>query len=231
MPLMPSWFDISTRLLLTFIASVVIGWDREAGGHSAGLRTTILVGMAAAVSMIQANILLPVDGKTAGSFAVLDLMRLPLGILTGVGFIGGGAILRKGDLVTGVTTASTLWIMTVIGLCFGGGQLILASAATGLAWFTIVVLRRVDALVPRTHRARVEYEVETLTDFSPTKTDLEKRGYEVRFEGQNFAENTACLEVSWKSRESSREPECLVAILKEHLKLGRISLIADGDHR
>jgi MgtC family len=52
-------------------------------------------------------------------------MRLPLGILTGVGFIGGGTILKRGDLVTGVTTAATLWLVTVIGLCFGGGQLAL----------------------------------------------------------------------------------------------------------
>ena len=50
------------------------------------------------------------SGKTPESFVVMDLMRLPLGILTGVGFIGGGAILKKGDLVTGVTTAATLWL-------------------------------------------------------------------------------------------------------------------------
>ena len=62
--------------------------------------------------MIPANILLPVNGKTPASFAAMDLMRLPLGILTGVGFIGGGAILKKGDLVNGVTTAATLWLVT-----------------------------------------------------------------------------------------------------------------------
>jgi putative Mg2+ transporter-C (MgtC) family protein len=54
-----------------------------------------------------------------------DLMRLPLGILIGVGFIGGGAILRRDDIVVGVTTAATLWLVTVIGLCLGGGQLAL----------------------------------------------------------------------------------------------------------
>lgn len=69
------------------------------------------------------------SGKTPESFAVMDLMRLPLGILTGVGFIGGGTILKKGDLVTGVTTAATLWLVTVIGLCLGGGQLALVLSA------------------------------------------------------------------------------------------------------
>jgi hypothetical protein len=66
--------------------------------------------LAASIAMIQANILLPLDGKQSGSFAVMDLMRLPLGILTGVGFLGGGAILKKGGSITGLTTAATLWI-------------------------------------------------------------------------------------------------------------------------
>jgi putative Mg2+ transporter-C (MgtC) family protein len=51
-----------------------------------------------------------------------DLMRLPLGILTGVGFIGGGAILRRDDMVVGVTTAATLWLATGIGLCLGAAS-------------------------------------------------------------------------------------------------------------
>jgi putative Mg2+ transporter-C (MgtC) family protein len=121
MPFHPGWSDIAVRLALTMFAGAIIGFNRGARGHAAGFRTTILVGLAASVAMIQANILLPLEGKTPGSFAVMDLMRLPLGILTGVGFIGGGTILKKGDLVTGVTTAATLWLMTVIGLCLGGG--------------------------------------------------------------------------------------------------------------
>lgn len=95
MPLEPTWPDIAIRLALTMLACGAIGLNRGARGHAAGFRTTILVGLAASVAMIQANILLPVDGKTPASFAVMDLMRLPLGILTGVGFIGGGTILKR----------------------------------------------------------------------------------------------------------------------------------------
>src|SRR5262249_50187652 len=128
MPIEPAWAEILVRLLMTLIAGAVIGFNREARGHAAGLRTTILVGLAAALAMIQANVLLTVGGKTSDSFGVMDLMRLPLGILTGVGFIGAGAILRRGDLIIGVTTAATLWIMTVIGLCLGGCQVALGSS-------------------------------------------------------------------------------------------------------
>ena len=58
-------------------------------------------------------------GKLPGSFNTLDPLRLPLGILSGVGFIGAVAILHKVDVVPGVTTTATLWIVTVLGLCFG----------------------------------------------------------------------------------------------------------------
>ncbi len=140
MPLHPTWNDIALRLVLTMLAGAIIGFNRGARGHAAGLRTTILVGLAASVAMIQANILLSVGGKAPDSFGVMDLMRLPLGILTGVGFIGGGAILKRGDLVTGVTTAATLWMMTAIGLCLGGGQLGLGIAATVLGVITLWAL-------------------------------------------------------------------------------------------
>ena len=155
MPLTPDWTDIAVRLALTMLAGAVIGFNRGARGHAAGFRTTILVGLAASVAMIQTNILLPMTGKTSESFAVMDLMRLPLGILTGVGFIGGGTILKKGDLVTGVTTAATLWLMTVIGLCLGGGQLLLGITATVLTVVTLWVLKWIDVMIPREHRARL----------------------------------------------------------------------------
>jgi putative Mg2+ transporter-C (MgtC) family protein len=145
-PLSPSWQEICVRLALTMIAGAIIGFNRGARGHAAGFRTTILVGLAASVAMIQANILLPLAGKTPESFAVMDLMRLPLGVLTGVGFIGGGTILKKGDLVTGVTTAATIWLMTVIGLCLGGGQLALGIATTALAVITLWLLKWIDLI-------------------------------------------------------------------------------------
>jgi len=153
MPLHPSWNDIALRLLLTVIAGGMIGLDRGSRGHAAGLRTTILVGLAASVAMIQANLFLSVGGKAHDSFGVMDLMRLPLGILTGVGFLGGGAILRRGEAVRGLTTAATLWSVTVIGLCFGGGQLGLGSAATGLALLTLSVLKWLEMRILREQRA------------------------------------------------------------------------------
>src|ERR1700684_406534 len=144
MPLILTWHDIALRLALSVAAGGLMGLDRGEHGRPAGLRTTLLVCLAAAVAMVQANLLLVTIGKTPDSFVTLDLMRLPLGILTGMGFIGGGAILRRDNLVVGVTTAATLWFVTVIGLCFGGGQIGLGIAASILALLVLSGLRWFD---------------------------------------------------------------------------------------
>ena len=83
MPLTLTWADVGLRVVLTILAAAAIGYDRDLEGHPAGLRTTILVALAACLSMLQANWLMNSVGKASDSFVVLDLMRLPLGILTG----------------------------------------------------------------------------------------------------------------------------------------------------
>ena len=144
MPVEIHWPAIALRLALTVVAGAALGMDRSHNGHPAGLRTTLLVTLAASVSMIQMNLLIPTNGKPPNSYAVMDLMRLPLGILTGVGFIGAGAIVKKGDMVLGVTTAATLWFATVVGLCLGGGQLILGSVSAVMGYLALTALRWVE---------------------------------------------------------------------------------------
>ncbi|KVV39040.1 magnesium transporter MgtC [Burkholderia territorii] len=144
MPVVLQWNDVLVRIALALLAGGLIGFDRSESGKTAGLRTTILVCLAACMSMLQVNALLLQAGKPQGAFSVLDLMRLPLGILTGMGFIGGGAILHRDGLVSGVTTAATLWFVTVIGLCIGGGQLSLGALGAALALVVVWPLRMVE---------------------------------------------------------------------------------------
>ncbi|WGS54990.1 MgtC/SapB family protein (plasmid) [Paraburkholderia sp. D15] len=166
MPLTLSWLDIAVRLALATIAGALFGINRGESGKVAGLRTTLLVCIAACTAMLQVNALLAQAGKHSDSFAVLDLMRLPLGILSGVGFIGGGVILRKDGFVRGVTTAATLWIVTVVGLCFGGGQLALGMTTSVLGVVTLWFLKSVEERIPRhqTTFLTVEYDSDLLRD-------------------------------------------------------------------
>ncbi len=149
MPLVVTWPDFAARLVVAIVAGALIGLNRGESGNAAGLRTTLLVCLAACLAMLQVNVLLVLHGKPQDSFVMLDLMRLPLGILSGVGFIGAGSILRKDGLVQGVTTAATMWYVTVIGLCAGGGQYVLAIAGTLLGLVVLHTLEHIE------HRLRI----------------------------------------------------------------------------
>jgi putative Mg2+ transporter-C (MgtC) family protein len=180
MPLNISWDDIALRLALTVIAGLLIGYNRTEHGKAAGLRTTVLVCLAASVAMIQMNLLLPTSGRATDSFVMNDLMRLPLGILTGVGFIGGGVILRRDNLIVGVTTAATLWAVTVIGLCLGGGQIALGIAATAIALAALWVLQWIETRLRRERRVRLTVEIDggTLNE-SAIRNMLEAAGLRI----------------------------------------------------
>jgi len=233
MPLHPSWLDIGLRLLLTLLAGAIIGFDRGARGHAAGFRTTILVTLAASVAMIQANLLLPLVGKTPGSFAVMDLMRLPLGILTGVGFIGGGTILRRGDLVTGVTTAATLWLVTVIGLCFGGGQLILGAVTTALAVVTLWMLKWIDARIPREQRARIILTGSAAwTAPNEVAAIFETMGFHARFhemkDGSISDQADYVFELAWQRSEQATPPLEVLKTLDDRYRIKAFEITTEN---
>jgi len=205
MPLEVSWHDIAIRLLLTVAGGALIGMNREERGQAAGLRTTLLVCLAASVSMIQVNLLLDISGKPPSSFAVMDLMRLPLGILSGMGFIGGGVILRKGSIVRGVTTAATLWFVTVMGLCFGGGQISLGLAALGLGLLVLIGLKQLERCLKQNRHATL-----TLVAGQKAPAEIEmtnaivRAGYKITSSSITMGQNAAFMEMSceimWRAR-------------------------------
>jgi putative Mg2+ transporter-C (MgtC) family protein len=172
MPTQLHWTDIVIRLALTILAGVLIGYNRGEHGKAAGLRTTVLVCLAASVTMIQVNLLLPLAGRTPDSFVMNDLFRLPLGILSGMGFIGGGAILRRDDIVVGVTTAATLWFVTVIGLCLGSGLLWLGTVATILGIAVLWGLQWTELQFRQEHRATLALEID---GDGPSERDIRRQ--------------------------------------------------------
>jgi putative Mg2+ transporter-C (MgtC) family protein len=165
------WTDVGLRLGLTIVVAILIGYNRRERGKAAGMRTTLLVCLAASVAMLQVNALLPMAGRPPSSFVMNDLMRLPLGILTGVGFIGGGAILRRGNMVVGLTTAATLWLVTVIGLCLGGGQIELGLLATAIGLFALWALHWIEARLRQQHAARLSIELDAS---GPSELDIRR---------------------------------------------------------
>lgn len=221
MPLTLSWEQIALRVLLAAVASLLIGLNRDEKGHPAGMRTTMLVCLAACLAQLQANILLPTSGKTPSSFSVLDLERLPLGILSGIGFIGAGVIVKKdNNVVSGVTTAATIWFVSVLGLLFGGGQLRLGCAATAVALMILWGLKRVESLIPRQQQGHL------CLAFDATSPGEEQLRKEILRAGCDFTRwcatydppgRLAALECTLKWTERpSREPRTPAAI--QHLR-------------
>lgn len=219
MPLELTWQDMAVRIALAVLAGALIGFNREERSQAAGLRTTVLVCLAACLAMVLANALLGTSGKDPSKFAQIDVMRLPLGVLSGIGFIGAGAIVRRGNVVSGVTTAATIWFMTVVGICFGAGALALGAAATAVGFILLWGLRWADMKMSRKFRAGLT--VCALRGGLPEvelRRAIETTGHRIVFWAVRYEDGAeryeARTELEWRGHESDRgrEPDWLAAL-------------------
>jgi len=124
------------RILLAAGLGGVIGFEREWSHKVAGLRTHALVAIGAALLSIISISAFPKGATTIG----YDPSRIISNIIVGIGFIGGGAILRQGLRVQGITTAATLWVVAAIGIAIGVGFISEALFTTGVVYFVLTVL-------------------------------------------------------------------------------------------
>ena len=123
------------RMLLTLVLAGIIGFQRERSGKPAGLRTHILIGLG------------------AGLFTMVSLyaFQSPIiasGVVSGIGFLGAGAILKTGEgFVTGLTTAASIWVTAAIGLATGSGLYLVAITTTIIALAVLIIHPRVAHLI------------------------------------------------------------------------------------
>ena len=130
------------------VAGFLVGWERESHGRPAGLRTNILACVASAVAMILSDAVFLQTAASVGPGAWRpDPARLGAGILTGIGFLGAGTIMRHDNFVRGVTTAATLWAVAVLGLAFGSGQFLLGTAGLLICLLTLYILPRFEKTI------------------------------------------------------------------------------------
>ena len=137
---------IVVRVVAAALLGGIIGWEREQKGRAAGLKTHILVAVGSALFVL-APYLAGIDGG--------DNTRVMQGIVSGIGFLGAGAILRSrdGSRVEGLTTAASIWMTAAIGMAVGIGQAMLALVATLFAWLVVAAM---PGLVGRTAAHRGE---------------------------------------------------------------------------
>ena len=139
---MQEW-EVCLRLVLSCIMGGIIGYERQMRHKSAGLRTNMLVALGACLIMLLSQALYDnVEGKTNA-----DPARLAAQVVSGIGFLGAGAIMKEGLTVTGLTTAATLWVVAGVGLAVGAGFYLGAGVTTGVVFLILWNLSRLDMWV------------------------------------------------------------------------------------
>jgi putative Mg2+ transporter-C (MgtC) family protein len=142
--------DLAVRMLIAAVLGAAIGFEREVHNHPAGMRTHLLVSLGSAVFTELSIFGFTGQGAGAGS-APVDPTRIAAQIVTGVGFLGAGAILKSGTSIRGLTTAASLWTTAAIGMAAGGGGWLIAGVGTLIVFISLWPLGRIDE---RIHRGR-----------------------------------------------------------------------------
>ena len=137
---------IFVAILLTVVLSSFVGFEREIRGRSAGLRTHLLVAVGSCVIMIISIYGLPIIGD-----AGRDPARLAAQVITGVGFLGAGAIIHYAGGIRGLTTAGTIWLVMAIGLACGSMNFTLAIFSTVIVMIVLTSFRRIERRVTKNH--------------------------------------------------------------------------------
>jgi len=157
------------RLAASCLLGAVIGLERDMHGRAAGLRANMLVSLGSAlfmmVSVAVAQAYVAPAGGAAGGLSS-DPTRIAAQIITGIGFLGAGAIIKEGFNVRGLTTAACLWVSAGIGMACGAGLFELAIAVTLIGLFTLVVVNRLEKLYAKDSYRTLEIVVPNETDLS-----------------------------------------------------------------
>lgn len=141
---------IFLRLLLSALLGGIIGYEREQNNHPAGFRTHILVSIGSTLIMLIS--IYGFKDFLNEENVRFDPSRIAAQVVTGIGFLGAGTILRHGFTVTGLTTAASLWVVAGIGLAIGVGSYFAAVVSTVFVLISLAALAKIDVLFIRKRR-------------------------------------------------------------------------------
>jgi putative Mg2+ transporter-C (MgtC) family protein len=167
--------DLSIRMLIAAALGAAIGLEREIHEHPAGMRTHLLVSLGSAI-FTELSIYAFNGGPAPNGSLPTDTSRVAAQIVSGIGFLGAGAILKFGTSIRGLTTAASLWTAAGIGMAAGAGEWLIAAVGTFIVVFSLWPLNAIVDRIhqPGSHEIRVRLEVgrlEALGDISRLLSD------------------------------------------------------------
>ncbi len=136
--------EMVIRIAVGAVLGGVIGYERDRHRRPVGLRTHLIVAMTAATFMVISSQFVYWQHYGKEDLVQVDSSRIAASVVSGIGFLAGGSILRSGVTVQGLTTAAALWLVTAIGMCSGAGMYVEAAVVTGFGIVALTVLRRFE---------------------------------------------------------------------------------------
>jgi putative Mg2+ transporter-C (MgtC) family protein len=200
--------ELLARLALAALLGMLIGFEREHAGHTAGVRTHLLVAVGSAL-FTELSFTAFGDGTDA------DAARVAAQIVSGIGFLGAGAILRYGRVIRGLTTAASIWAVAALGMASGTGEYVLAVGGAVIILVALAPLRLLVQLVFRGQGTQMELHVRLLGEAATAHLTaaLTERAIHIRSVRRLGAE--AIVEITLPRRASTDEIVVLCAELDD----------------
>jgi putative Mg2+ transporter-C (MgtC) family protein len=197
---MPVSAEDLIKLLFALFLGGLIGWERELYDKPTGLRTNTLICVG--------STLFTVFSLKIGTVPGTDSARIAAQIVSGIGFLGAGAIIRRGEAVLGLTTAATIWFVASIGMGIGAGYYVISSVGTALALAILLVFRKLENLVDRFHTTRTYHVILSADDEAVTGLRVAMDLCELRVLGskQVKSDNRYLYELTLSGRKDQHDP-------------------------
>jgi len=194
--------EILLRLLLATVIGSIIGFEREIHGRAAGFRTQLIVCVAAALIMILSeNYYFHIH--TLDPSLRIDPARIAAGALIGIGFLGAGVIIKSGYAVRGLTTAASIWIVSVIGLAIGGGLYFEGAITAIITIIALTVLRVVEKKIKVLRFKIISISTPVMEDAEDSIASIITK-YNFRIHSIDYEKNKANGEILYRFTVSTR---------------------------
>ena len=192
--------DDLNKLLLALVLGGLIGWERELYDKPAGFRTNTLICVG--------STLFTIFSLKIGAIPGTDSARIAAQIVSGIGFLGAGAIIRRGEAVLGLTTAATIWFVASIGMGVGAGYYVISSIGTALALAILLLFRKFEKLVDRFRTTRTYHVILSADDDAVGELNLALESCELKILGskQVKSDNHYLYEITLSGPKAAHSP-------------------------
>ncbi len=210
-------YELFLRLAFAFAAGALVGIEREFHGRPAGIRTHILVALGSALIALISLELSQATGMLSSKIALrVDPGRIAAGVVTGIGFLGAGVIIKIGISARGLTTAASLWCIASVGMGFGFGLYLLSICGTFFMLLTLLVLSRAEKGIQRNWYKSIAVKISDKVEIGKLRDRFKEQGWRILDLKVKRPENGESMYVEYDVRLNSKQELALLINILEN---------------